>query len=814
MRRFCLLVAALVCVSSAAFGQTPTICVYSTEPGDECLFVDTPGSLTFHVFLIDAPGATAASFSAPKPACFTDATWVGDALAWPVTLGDSQTQVSIGFGQCLSGTVPLLGIVYQTTGATGSDCDYPILNPEGVDCNQGLFTPATAIAHINSAQPCDCALVPPTPILEVTPTQLRYPASVSQRVISIRNVGPGTLDWQASASANWITFSQNSGSGDADVTVFVDRTSLVQGSYLKTINVTSNGGFHTILGSIEVGQNSPPRLGVNPSSLTFEFADDQKTLNVSNLGGGDLDWNVTPSAPWITATPGSGTNNVGVTVVVDRSGLADGTYNEQLDVTSNGGSAIVPVEVMVLTQPLIDVTPTALSFAFDEDDKTFQLSNTGAGTLNWSITATEAWVTVDQPVGATAAGGAETITVTIDRSTLPEGDYTPSVNIVSDGGNAVVALDVEVDRTPVLFVSSLQLSFNPQQVSQPLAVKNIGAGVLNWAIASDQPWLTVTPDTGSEGPNEQTLTSVVVDRAGLADGTYNGTLTVTSDGGSQDVPVEMAVATSPVLQLSPTSLVFSPSTTERVFNISNVGFGTLTWSVAAANTWIGVDPASGTGNGPVTVTIDAPNAPSSAVNTAVTVTSNGGTQNVAVLWRPTVSGPGGALGLYADPGGGQSCITDEVGLITIYAVHTQTPGATAVQFAAPLPVCWNGSLWLSDTPQYAVSLGNSQTGAAVGYGACVTTNILVLVINVFGQGLTGQSCCAWTIAPDPNVPSGQIEVVDCAVNLLEAEGLTSFVSSAPCDCVLVATEKSTWGAIKALYLGDSEMQRLRRMQNQ
>jgi hypothetical protein len=115
-----------------------------------------------------------------------------------------------------------------------------------------------------------------------------------------------------------------------------------------------------------------------------------------------------------------------------------------------------------------------------------------------------------------------------------------------------------------------------------------------------------------------------------------------------------------------------------------------------------------------------------------------------------------------------------------------------------MPLCLVGGIWLSDTAQFPVTIGSSQTGVAVGYGACLGSPIAVLAINYFGNGLTG-GCCPYPVLPDPNVPSGQIEVVDCADNLITATGFTSVINPDPtCDCD-VPTQDSTWGGIKALY---------------
>ncbi len=159
----------------------------------------------------------------------------------------------------------------------------------------------------------------------------------------------------------------------------------------------------------------------------------------------------------------------------------------------------------------------------------------------------------------------------------------------------------------------------------------------------------------------------------------------------------------------------------------------------------------------------------------------------------------GSLAVAGDLSGADCNLADIPGLCTYYIVHLSAPGATAAQFSAPQPGCMTAALWLSDTPVFPVTIGNSQSGVAVGYGECLTSPITVLSINFFCQGLTGP-CCYYQVLPDPNGPSGTIEMVDCDNQLLTGVGgIEGIFNSGPgCDCA-VGVEASTWGKVKSLY---------------
>lgn len=159
----------------------------------------------------------------------------------------------------------------------------------------------------------------------------------------------------------------------------------------------------------------------------------------------------------------------------------------------------------------------------------------------------------------------------------------------------------------------------------------------------------------------------------------------------------------------------------------------------------------------------------------------------------------GVFGTYADPLGNNCNVTDIPGLLSVWVVHTLTGGATAGQFAAPVPPCMLAAFFLADTNVLGPSVGNSQTGIGVGYGACLGAPIAVMSVSIFAQGLS-TPCCTYPVVPTAIYP---IEMVDCANNLLPASGLSNTVNgNSTCDCNVVPTEESTWGSVKSLYYGE------------
>ena len=93
---------------------------------------------------------------------------------------------------------------------------------------------------------------------------------------------------------------------------------------------------------------SDPRLGISPKNLDFIVIQDELKTRVFNLGGGNLQ----VQAPTVVTDSGGNwlvaeLTGEDLTVTVDRSGLADGSYKGRVQLTSNGGNGTVEVQLQV-----------------------------------------------------------------------------------------------------------------------------------------------------------------------------------------------------------------------------------------------------------------------------------------------------------------------------------------------------------------------------------------------------------------------------------------------------------------------------------
>lgn len=188
---------------------------------------------------------------------------------------------------------------------------------------------------------------------------------------------------------------------------------------------------------------------------------------------------------------------------------------------------------------------------------------------------------------------------------------------------------------PVLNLTTANLSFSAvsggSPASQTVGVTNLGAGNLSWTAASNQPWLAVSPASGS---NASTLT-ISANAAGLAPGNYTGAITVTAPGATGspktiNVSLSVTAMVQPALRVSPASLSFTAQVggsnpLSQSINVTEANGSALNWTASDSQSWLGVSAASGTAPATVAVSVNIASLAVGTYNGAVTITGAGAT---------------------------------------------------------------------------------------------------------------------------------------------------------------------------------------------
>ncbi len=141
--------------------------LYADPTGLNCSIIyGGIGLVPIYVVHTHTGGATGCEFAAPKPACWTNATYLSDTDPFPIQIGNSQTGKSVGYGSCRTSATVVTTINYFVlTPPTQSCCSYPVLaHPVSghiwvVDCADNLLDARGAEAIIYPNGTCLCEAV-------------------------------------------------------------------------------------------------------------------------------------------------------------------------------------------------------------------------------------------------------------------------------------------------------------------------------------------------------------------------------------------------------------------------------------------------------------------------------------------------------------------------------------------------------------------------------------------------------------------------------------------------------------------------------
>jgi uncharacterized protein (TIGR03437 family) len=345
--------------------------------------------------------------------------------------------------------------------------------------------------------------------------------------------------------------------------------SSVAGKFPVTIQAVDSGGRKVEQSStLLITANA---ISANPSALLFSFLHGDSTsisqsLMVTNGSSQSVALSAATSGQsWLGVAPAdtdvAGFSSTTISVTVNPSGLAAGTYTGTVTLAGAGQQFVVPVTVTVSSAQLgIAISQTALRFQVAAGgtappSQSITVLNQGTGGLNWSAQASALfgnWLSVAPSAGI----GGDAATVSVDPTNLAPGDYYGLVQFTAAGAansplSAVVVLNVFAATTAVPSIVPAGLIFVGQQgganpAAQTVTVSNPSnqsITVTPTALAQQNGIFSTAPST------LQTVTSaesaqfmVSADLTGLMAGVYPGVIQFGfGDGSVQQVAVVLIV---------------------------------------------------------------------------------------------------------------------------------------------------------------------------------------------------------------------------------------------------------------------------------
>jgi hypothetical protein len=541
-----------------------------------------------------------------------------------------------------------------------------------------------------------------------------------------------------------------------------------------------SGGTGTLKQAITVtAPATNPTLATSPATLSFSYQTGGTVPAAQSVAvtssGSAISYNVSTSATWLSATPASGSTPGSVSVSVAPQSLAAGTYTGSVTLTSSGASnspKTIPITLTVTsaTLPTLTAAPANLAFTYQTGGATpaAQTVNltSSSGALSYTIASSAAWLSATPASGSTPGS----LSVSVNPSGLATGTYSGTISVTSAGAsNSPLKISTTLAVTSASTGASLSvapgtLSFSYQSGttsagSQTLAVSSTGTALSFTAAASGGSWLTVTPASGSTPGSLK----VAVNASSLAAGTYNGSITITSDTAAnspQKVPVQLVVGSGGTTRLHiwpPRAVTFdyqsgqsdpSPRTIRVLSGRTPVAFT----ASAMGGSWLSVSPSAGTTPGSLSISANPAGLASGTYSATVKIAAQGTNGlSVPVVLRVVSSDDGGGDDGGSDDGGsagtggtgGSSGSTDNASNSLHAWPYAYDPAGTNSVAATWVDGTGASTTTPTDTRQQGLLLSKTSAASNQAQAGVVIRDVEGMTITELGYDIrTGGQCTA------------------------------------------------------------------------
>jgi len=247
-----------------------------------------------------------------------------------------------------------------------------------------------------------------------------------------------------------------------------------------------------------------PEIGLDNAQLepVCRYGADaaSQKFTIWNAASGTVSYTFSDNVAWLSLSSASGivtTESDLITVTYNTDTLASGTYAATITVTDLGAAnspQTIPVSLTVFERPGINLSTNALNQNIfggtDAAQQAFTINNPGGGTLNYTITSTQSWVSVS-PISGVVAMEYDTIYVDYNTSSLLEGTYYNTLTIsdpAATNSPQTLSISITVTGIPSVVVSSINLFLTTAAGTTgtvSMVISNAGGSDLNFSIAAE-----------------------------------------------------------------------------------------------------------------------------------------------------------------------------------------------------------------------------------------------------------------------------------------------------------------------------------------
>lgn len=621
-------------------GGSPLVVIPVTMQIGSNTLAATPSSLSF---AYTTGGTTPPSQVVQISSSLAKDTYTAQALS------NGNWLLANGVTTVISGSLPASVNVSVNPSALAAGAYSGTINVTDADGNTDVVTVSLTVGGIST-------IANPTSLMFVSQVGEAEPPS---QIVEVN----GTVNASFTATVNgaWITVSSLGGVAPAELMVTANPAGLAAGTYNGTVVIDLDTHVQSIAVTLVVSADAV--LMTNPGAYLFNYsggsaAPSPQALSVTISSGGSQSFTYATGLPsWLSITGGAVLSTPAtLTVTLSPQTLPNGTYEADIILTpsaAGGYPLVVPILLLVTGSTAVVPNPASLSFSATSgsapQSKTVEV--TAAVPTPFTTSASTAsggsWLTVSPASGAANAVNLP-ITVTASAANLAAGSYSGAVTITTNVGvqtKIPVAITVSSSGGPVtVSPSSLTFAYSLNgtlPAAQTLQVTGTQTFSASAATTSGGPWLAVTPTSGT---GDVTLT-VTANPAGLATGTYSGSITISATGVvSQTVTVTLTVSAASTLAATPNPLTFAyaagnPNPPAQTVTVTSTGQAVTFTATASSSGWLSVTQSAPATPATLTVAVNPANLGVGTYTGSIALNGGAGAAQLTINVTLTVTAP-------------------------------------------------------------------------------------------------------------------------------------------------------------------------------
>lgn len=402
------------------------------------------------------------------------------------------------------------------------------------------------------------------------------------------------VNWTLDETSTWFSLNQTIGNGSTTITLDYDEN-VLPSSRSETITLSGDGGVSDItITVIQAGAGAI--LTSSTTSLMVTSPAGNTSFDVSS----NVNWTITESDSWFSATPDSGNGNSGITVnytentnTSPRSGTLtlsgdNGVTDIVVTITQEGAAAFLTVGTNA-----INVSPSA--------GNTNVMVNAN---VNWTAVSSDAWLRVNP------GSGSGTVSLMLDYDANP--DPTPRTATVTV--SAIGLPDQEIVVTQEGLTAILTVNPGTINVTSPAGSTDFEiSSNTTWNISGGAGWFTVSQTSGS---GDATI-SINYDE-NQATSIRSATLTISGNGAGDQQVIITQEAAAAFLGVSTNVINLQAPAGSTDFDVN----ANVSWTIISVAPWLTIDQTAGTGNS--TINIDYTENTGSTLRTATILVTSAG----------------------------------------------------------------------------------------------------------------------------------------------------------------------------------------------